>query len=255
MCSRAATGAQTQGRGAGRSRGLAARLWRRASADRAQVGVPVIVGEDRYAAGRFAEEKFGPRLHLLDDGFQHRRLARDFDIVLVTATDAQDSLAAGGQAARAAVVAGARRRDCADQRHAGGRTAARAASRCGECSATSSLPESRDPAWPSAASRGRRAFFAQLRAAGVTLAGTRSFRDHHRYTDCRCAPACWQLRKQRGAAAFVTTEKDAINLEHILAALQPIARRSGDECSCTMPAAVAGRSSWRRLRSESRQPA
>jgi tetraacyldisaccharide 4'-kinase len=34
--------------------------------------VPVVVGEDRYQAGLFAEEKFGPELHILDDGFQHR---------------------------------------------------------------------------------------------------------------------------------------------------------------------------------------
>jgi tetraacyldisaccharide 4'-kinase len=34
--------------------------------------VPVVVGEDRYDAGRFAESKFGAQLHLLDDGFQHR---------------------------------------------------------------------------------------------------------------------------------------------------------------------------------------
>src|ERR1700683_3402137 len=39
--------------------------------------VPVIVGEDRYRAGRFAEAKLGPQLHLLDDGFQHRALGRD----------------------------------------------------------------------------------------------------------------------------------------------------------------------------------
>src|SRR5580704_16224595 len=43
-----------------------------------QLQVPVIVGEDRWEAGRFAEAKFGPQLHLLDDGFQHRALARDF---------------------------------------------------------------------------------------------------------------------------------------------------------------------------------
>ena len=54
--------------------------------------VSVVIGEDRYAAGRFAEENFGQRLHLLDDGFQHRGLARDFDIVLVNATDNQDAL-------------------------------------------------------------------------------------------------------------------------------------------------------------------
>ena len=57
-----------------------------------KLGVPVVVGEDRYAAGRFAEEKFGVQAHLLDDGFQHRRLARDYDIVLLTDQDLQDSL-------------------------------------------------------------------------------------------------------------------------------------------------------------------
>ncbi len=49
--------------------------------------VPVIVGTDRYEAGRLAEEKFPSKLHLLDDGFQHRKLHRDFDIVLLQAED------------------------------------------------------------------------------------------------------------------------------------------------------------------------
>ena len=59
--------------------------------------VPVIVGEDRYEAGKFAESKFGAQLHILDDGFQHRALARDFDIVLVTPQDATDRLLPAGR--------------------------------------------------------------------------------------------------------------------------------------------------------------
>src|SRR6266705_4048648 len=55
-----------------------------------RLGCPVIVGESRYKAGLFAENKFGPRLHILDDGFQHRSLARDFDIVLITPEDVND---------------------------------------------------------------------------------------------------------------------------------------------------------------------
>jgi len=62
-----------------------------------KVQVPVIVGEDRCEAGRFAETKFGAQLHLLDDGFQHRALARDFDIVLVTPQDAADQLLPKGR--------------------------------------------------------------------------------------------------------------------------------------------------------------
>src|SRR2546427_4537334 len=59
--------------------------------------VPVIVGEDRYQAGVLAETQFGLQLHLLDDGFQHRALARDFDIVLVTPDDVRDRLLPAGR--------------------------------------------------------------------------------------------------------------------------------------------------------------
>ena len=52
-----------------------------------RLGVPVIVGESRYDAGRLAEWKFQSQLHILDDGFQHRSLARDFDIVMMTERD------------------------------------------------------------------------------------------------------------------------------------------------------------------------
>ena len=58
-----------------------------------KLGVPVVVGESRYEAGRVRRaEIFDRRLHLLDDGFQHRSLARDFDIVLMAAGDFEDRL-------------------------------------------------------------------------------------------------------------------------------------------------------------------
>jgi tetraacyldisaccharide 4'-kinase len=83
-------------------------------------GVPVWVSGNRYAAGRAAESGVGghpsapngnnhvnagaagaaPRkmkaVHLLDDGFQHQQLARDFDVVLVTAEDLNDTLMPAG---------------------------------------------------------------------------------------------------------------------------------------------------------------
>jgi tetraacyldisaccharide 4'-kinase len=209
--------------------------------------VPVIVGEDRYAAGQFAEQKFGPQLHLLDDGFQHRRLARDFDIVLVTPSDAQDSLLPTGRLreplallsrADAVVLTNETsdhgipiakqliwkvRRDVVVPGELKGRCFAF----CGIA-----RPEN---------------FFDQLRAAGVTLAGTRSFRDHHAYTasDVRELLA---FRSQHGAASFVTTEKDAINLESRLAALSPLRvipvrmeLDSADAALSTLLAAIAAR--------------
>ena len=50
-------------------------------------GVPVVVGSDRYKAAIFGQQKFNPDTVVLDDGFQHIRLKRDLDIVLVDAVD------------------------------------------------------------------------------------------------------------------------------------------------------------------------
>lgn len=47
--------------------------------------VPFLVGADRYAMGKFAITRFSPDLIILDDAFQHRRLDRNMDLVLVDA--------------------------------------------------------------------------------------------------------------------------------------------------------------------------
>jgi tetraacyldisaccharide 4'-kinase len=49
------------------------------------VGLPVVVGKDRYAAGMLAVERFGVDVIVLDDGFQHVQLARDLDVLLLDA--------------------------------------------------------------------------------------------------------------------------------------------------------------------------
>lgn len=49
--------------------------------------VPHIQNIDRVAAARLAEQDLGVQMILLDDGFQHRRLARDLDVVLIDASD------------------------------------------------------------------------------------------------------------------------------------------------------------------------
>ena len=50
-------------------------------------GVPVICGSDRYKAALFALQEFDVDTVILDDGFQHIRLLRNLDIVLVDAAD------------------------------------------------------------------------------------------------------------------------------------------------------------------------
>lgn len=48
-------------------------------------GIPVITARDRYKGGMLACERFNPHVLVLDDGFQHLRLKRDLDIVLINA--------------------------------------------------------------------------------------------------------------------------------------------------------------------------
>ena len=46
-------------------------------------GGPVVVGENRFEAGRVAVERCGATALVLDDGFQHRTLAKDLEVVVV----------------------------------------------------------------------------------------------------------------------------------------------------------------------------
>jgi tetraacyldisaccharide 4'-kinase len=54
-------------------------------------GVPIVKGKDRYKAGMFALSSLSPALcpdlFILDDGFQHRGLFRDKDILLIDSTN------------------------------------------------------------------------------------------------------------------------------------------------------------------------
>ena len=54
--------------------------------------VAVVVHSDRYRAGQWAETKLGAEMHLLDDGFQHRRLWRDVDLLLLDGNESQPEL-------------------------------------------------------------------------------------------------------------------------------------------------------------------
>lgn len=52
----------------------------------------VVVAENRYEGGLFAIKRFNPELIILDDGFQHRKLHRDLDVVLLKKKDINDYL-------------------------------------------------------------------------------------------------------------------------------------------------------------------
>lgn len=48
--------------------------------------IPIIVGKRRYLTGKAALDRFKSDIVILDDGFQHRQLARDIDILTIDAT-------------------------------------------------------------------------------------------------------------------------------------------------------------------------
>jgi tetraacyldisaccharide 4'-kinase len=183
--------------------------------------VPVIVGEDRYQAGVFAERKFGPQMHILDDGFQHRALERDFDIVLVTAEDARDRVIPAGRlreplrslvrADAVVLTSGA----TADAFALKGQKVWRV--RRGIT--VTGIPE-RPVAFCGIARP--KSFLLQLEKAGIEVVAEAVYRDHHAYSEKDVAELL-ALRKNSEAGGFVTTEKDAINLGGYLSALQPLA--------------------------------
>ncbi|HMG88033.1 MAG TPA: tetraacyldisaccharide 4'-kinase [Terracidiphilus sp.] len=186
-----------------------------------EAGVPVYVAPERYDAGLLAEvdakqDNPRPQVHILDDGFQHRQLHRDIDVLLVNREDWHDHLLPAGNLRETL-------------------TAIRRASALAIPSDDSAFEaELRDRGWTGPVWRLRRRmeipqvtgpvvafcgiarpgqFFAGLEAAGVKIADRLAFRDHFSYRkadlndlfDTATLPG-------RGVSAFITTEKDLIRL-------------------------------------------
>ena len=188
-----------------------------------RLGVPVVVGESRYEAGRVGEQRFQPQLHILDDGFQHRSLARDFDIVLMTERDFDDHLLPSGRL----------REPLSSLRRAN--AVVLPAGLVMDNPALSQKPIwriKRDlvlPGLPAAPfspvvfcgiARPEQ-FFTQVRVAGITSAAEIEFRDHHAY-DGNDITQLLAMRSKLGAGGFLTTKKDAVNLGALQEQLKPL---------------------------------
>jgi tetraacyldisaccharide 4'-kinase len=194
-------------------------------------GVPVFVGADRYEAGVMAEqgepsEKLA--VHLLDDGFQHRQLARDVDIVLLTQADVEDTLLPAGNlreplsAIAEADVVVLREEEATSLRSvvAGLSGDKRVPSiwvirrnlSLGEGGGVAPLP-TKPLAFCGIARPG--SFTKMLAAQGYEPTDTMIFPDHHAYDDGDVQRLIARAR-QVEANGFVTTEKDAVKLTPIL---------------------------------------
>ena len=187
-------------------------------------GVAVLVSADRHLAGRLAELHLDCTVHILDDGFQHFRLRRDVDIVVVAPDDLArpltlpsgrlrepiDAIAAAdatialdaGDGAGIAAMAGQRPVWKARRRQQPIRLA------------DSSAPDPAPPTGPVVAVAGiaePSRFFSDLRAAGWTIARELPYRDHHRYSRADVMTIAEAVRST-GVRAAITTEKDFVRL-------------------------------------------
>lgn len=191
-------------------------------------GLIVVMGSNRYEAGCLAIEKFSPDCFILDDGFQHLKLKRDLDILLLDASRPfgnERTFPAGllreppSAVNRADLVVFTRCNEenrseslffegiplarathkltgfqCLAEREV--RPFAELASLNGLAFAGIADPES---------------FFNSLEAAGLHLTATLSFPDHTDYGDDETA-ALARLRISTKADYLITTAKDAVKL-------------------------------------------
>ena len=191
---------------------------------RALQTVPVLVGRNRYVSARFAEERLGVTVHLLDDGFQHLELVRDVDLLVVRPEDLGDRVLPAGRLREPVTVASVAdavlvhaSRDAAAEdlaRSLGVATWFRVERRLGE------------PWWftndDGTVAPGTRvvgvagvarpdAFFQDLSARGWGVVATLPFPDHHRFSidDTRRI----ETTARSAGAIVMTTEKDAVRLE------------------------------------------
>ena len=220
---------------------------------RAVPGAVVVVGADRYAAGRHAERALGATVHLLDDGFQHVQLGpRSRHRRHAGRRARRPTRAAQGPAARAARRAVARvaagRGGRRPTRGGRGRGPALGVPRA--CGARASAgrrrsavhggvppPGARVVAWPASASR--RSSSTGLRAAGWQVVATRGVRAITTGSRPRDLARVARRSSRTSAWGVLTTDKDAVRLEPLgRAALRRRARAAGDRrpagaCSST----------------------
>ncbi len=202
-------------------------------------GVPHVQDADRVRGGKRLVEENAVDVIVLDDGFQHRRLARDVDIVLVDATRPWGLAPVGSDAAvRALLPRGLLREPPSSLRRADAIVITRCESiDTGAVDALERTIQSVAPGRPQARARmvtrcwrdergvetpitdlsGRdvdvisalgnpAAFEATVRSTGARVRDHRSFPDHHRYTpdEVRGLPA--------SGRELVTSAKDAVKL-------------------------------------------
>jgi tetraacyldisaccharide 4'-kinase len=208
-------------------------------------GARVVVDRDRYAAGKWLEERAPVSVFILDDGYQHMRLARDLNLLLIDASEPLDQakmipfgrLREPMTAMRRADAVIVTRSDQPFDRHALEHAVGRFAREGtpifyahhkmtelirldGDGAASPAGFARKRIAAMSGVARPDR-FIADLEGLGMEIALRRDFDDHHRYTREELSEIVERAREVR-AEAIITTEKDAANLAPGFAGPPPI---------------------------------
>jgi tetraacyldisaccharide 4'-kinase len=202
---------------------------------RALPGVIVAVGRRRDLVGAAVESRFGAVVHLLDDGFQHLRLARDLDVVCLDARDLSDRPLPVGRLRedpraidRADVVLLTRLEAASeDELHAlEARLGRERTHRVSRRVLGFRTLDGRQAARPRSAfvlaaiARPERVEH-DVAGTGASVAGRWYFRDHHSYRAAEVEDAVARARAA-GADAVVTTAKDAVRLAGLPVAGLPV---------------------------------
>lgn len=185
----------------------------------------VISNADRISAGRYATESFGIDCFVLDDGFQHLRLARDLNIVTVDATNPWG----GGQllpyGRLREPLSGLSRADCV------------VLTRCDQAGNVDTIRDEvlglihDRPVFESTmrpvknlfptgavaafcAVGNPQSFFTELTQAGYEVVLQKAFADHHAYSQ-RDVDDLVRAATKAGATSLITTAKDAVKLRSL----------------------------------------
>ncbi|MBN2056011.1 tetraacyldisaccharide 4'-kinase [bacterium] len=202
-------------------------------------GVPVVVGPRRRLTGWIAMERFDPGCMILDDGFQHRAVARDLDIVLLDGgipLDKARLLPAGPLReplssllrAQLVIISHATEHDIDPMAITVARVAPHLAIAAGHHEPDVLVAVAGGATIPAATLKGRSiaafcgiarpdAFRRTLVALGARVTRLESFRDHHHYRPQELSHICARASRE-GAELVVTTEKDAVKIPNVPAA-------------------------------------
>ena len=212
---------------------------------RALPGVPIVIHKDRVRAGRWVTEATGADVLVLDDAYQHLRLARDLNILLIDASDPFGGFEVVPLGRLREPLYGIKRADVviitrADRPFDQAQTRAIIRHFCGDdvpvmyvmsgitrlrhlgTDAAYELEEF--AGWNAAALCGignPRAFAEDILQAGINIVSENFFRDHHPFTQSDLDRATAEA--QRAAAdMIITTEKDAVRLEGLRHGAVPV---------------------------------